>query len=104
MAEAINNNNCQLHTLNITDNNISDIGAHHSAEAINNNSCQLHTLNLTDNNISDIGAHHSAEAINDNNCQLRMLILLLNTNITKAGEQEARNLLSNSQSKCKLIL
>ena len=104
LAEAINNNNCQLHTLNLSHNNISDIGAQHLAEAINNNNCQLHTLNLTRNNISDIGAQHLAEAINNNNCQLHTLNLSYNTNITAAGKQKARNLLSNSQSKCKLIL
>ena len=99
LAEAINNNNCQLRTLNLTDNDISDIGAQHLAEAINNNNCQLHTLHLTDNNISDIGAQHLAEAINNNNCQLHTLHLSHN-NIS----HEARNLLSNSQSQCKLYL
>ena len=103
LAEAINNNNCQLRTLNLSYNNISHIGAQHLAEAINNNNCQLHTLNLTQNNISHIGAQHLAKAINNNNCQLHTLNLSLNKNITKAGKQKARNLLSNSQSKCKLI-
>ena len=98
LAKAINNNNCQLHTLNLTDNNISHIGARHLAKAIKNNNCQLHTLNLTRNNISHIGARHLVKAINNNNCQLHTLNLLLN-NIDKA-----RNLLSNSQSKCELIL
>ena len=50
LAEAINNNNCQLHTLNFRANNISHIEAQQLAEAINNN-YQLHTLNLTENNI-----------------------------------------------------
>ncbi|CAH3125683.1 unnamed protein product [Pocillopora meandrina] len=105
LAEAINSNNCQLHTLNLSLNNISDIGAQHLADAINSNNCQLHTLHLSDNNISDIGAQHLAEAINNNNnSQLHTLKLLLNTNITEAGKQKARNLLRNSQSKCELIL
>ena len=104
LAEAINNNNCQLRTLNLSYNNISNIGAQYLAEAINNNNCQLHTLNLTHNYISDIGAQHLAEAINNNNCQLHTLNLSYNTNITAAGKQKARNLLSNSQSKCELIL
>ena len=51
LSEAINNNNnCQLHTLNLRANNISHIEAQQLAEAINNN-YQLHTLNLTENNI-----------------------------------------------------
>ncbi|XP_066017043.1 NACHT, LRR and PYD domains-containing protein 12-like isoform X1 [Pocillopora verrucosa] len=104
LAEAINNNNCQLRTLNLSYNNISNIGAQYLAEAINNNNCQLHTLNLTQNNISDIGALHLAEAINNNNCQLHTLNLSNNINMTEAGDQKARNLLSNSQSKCDLIL
>nr|XP_058972422.1 NACHT, LRR and PYD domains-containing protein 3-like [Pocillopora verrucosa] len=103
LADAINNNNCQLHTLNLSYNYISHIGAQHLAEAINNNNCQLRTLNLTANNISDIGAQHLADAINNNNCQLRTLNLSDN-NITAAGELKARNLLSNSQSKCELII
>ena len=132
MAEAINNNNCQLDTLDLSQNNISDIGAQHLVEAINNNNnCLLHTLDLSQNNLSDIGVQHLAEAINNNNyqlhmldltknnildigaqlwaeainnnCQLYTLNLSLNT-ITEGGKQKARNLLSNSQSKCKLIL
>ena len=102
LAEAINNNNCQLHTLDLTANNISDIGAQHLAEAINNNNCQLRTLDLTYNKISDTGAQHLAEAINNNNCQLRQLNLSYNHDITDVGKQDARNLLSNSQSNCKL--
>ena len=90
--------------LNLTANNISHIGAQHLAEAINNNNCQLRTLNLSYNNISDIGAQHLAEAINNNNCQLHTLNLSHNKDITEAGKQKARNLLSNSQSKCELIL
>ena len=104
LAEAINNNNCQLRMLNLWRNNISDIGAQHLAEAINNNNCQLRTLHLTNNKMSDIGAQHLAEAINNNkNCQLRTLDLIIN-NITEAGRKKAHNLLSNSQSKCQLII
>ena len=103
LAEAINNNNCQLHMLNLSQNKISDIGAQQLAEAINNNNCQLHTLNLSQNNISDIGAQHLAEAINNNNCQLHTLNLTHN-NISYNISDKARNLLSNSQSQCKLIL
>ena len=99
LAEAINSNNCQLRMLHLWQNNISDIGAQHLAEAINNNNCQLRTLNLSYNNISDIGAQHLAEAINNNNCQLRTLNLSLND----ISDKE-RNLLSNSQSQCKVIL
>ena len=109
LAEAINNNR-QLRTLNLTANNISDIGAQHFDKAISDNNCQLHTLNLSENNISDIGAQHLAKAINtDNNCQLRTLIVAYNK-ITDIGAQhldraiKVRNLLSNNQSKCKLIL
>ena len=109
LAEAINNNR-QLRTLNLTANDISDIGAQHFDKAISDNNCQLHTLNLSENNISDIGAQHLAKAINtDNNCQLRTLIVAYNK-ITDIGAQhldraiKVRNLLSNNESKCKLIL
>ena len=103
LAKAINNNNCQLRTLNLSYNKISDIGAQHLAKAINNKNCQLRTLNLICNKISVIGAQHLAKAITNNNkCQLHTLHLFAN-NITEAGKQKARNLLSNSQSKCQLI-
>ena len=95
LAEAINNNNCQLRTLILTENNISDIGAQHLAEAINNNNCQLHTLYLEENNISDIGAQHLAEAINNNNCQLRTLILTDN-NISDIGAQHLAEAINNN--------
>ena len=45
-----------------------------------------------------------AEAINNNNCQLRTSELAANEIITKAAKQKAYNFLSNSQSKCELIL
>ena len=128
LAEAIDNNNCQLHTLNLSSNEISDIGtqhlakvtnncqlrtlylsknkisdagAHHLTEAISNN-CQLRTLDLSVNNISDAGAQCLADAISNNNCQLRTLNLSYNSAITNVGKQDARNLLSNGQSNCKL--
>ncbi|RMX51375.1 hypothetical protein pdam_00011373 [Pocillopora damicornis] len=66
------------------------------SEAINN--CQLRTLNLIRNNISDIGAQHLAEAIN-NKCQLRTLNLSLNENITKAEDIEGQNKLLIKQKK-----
>ena len=104
LAEAINNNNCQLRTLDLSENNISDIGAKDLAKAINDNSCQLRMLDLSANGISDIGAQHLAKAINNNNGQLRTVDLSYNQHITEAGKQETHNLLSNSQSKRKLIL
>ena len=104
LAEAINNNNCQLRTLDLSENNISDIGAQHLADAINDNSCQLRMLDLSANGISDIGAQDLAKAINNNNGQLRTVDLSYNQHITEAGKQETHNLLSNSQSKRKLIL
>ena len=104
LAEAINNNNCQLRTLDLSENNISDIGARDLARAINDNSCQLRMLDLSANGISDIGAQHLAKAINNNNGQLRTVDLSYNQHITEAGKQETHNLLSNSQSKRKLIL
>ena len=104
LAEAIINNNCQLRTLDLSENNISDIGAQDLAKAINDNSCQLRMLDLSANGISDIGAQHLAKAINNNNGQLRTVDLSYNRHITEAGKQETHNLLSNSQSKRKLIL
>ena len=104
LAEAINNNNCQLRTLDLSENNISDIGAKDLAKAINDNSCQLRMLDLSANGISDIGAQDLAKAINNNNGQLRTVDLSYNQHITEAGKQETHNLLSNSQSKRKLIL
>ena len=94
----------QLSWLYLSSNQLTDEAAKYLAEAINNNNCQLRTLILFRNKISDIGAQHLAEAINNNNCQLRMLNLAFNLNITEAGKQKARNLLSNSQSKCQLII
>ena len=104
LAEAINNNNCQLRTLDLSENNISDIGAKDLAKAINDNNCQLRMLDLSANGISDTGAQDLAEAINNNTGQLRTVDLSYNQHITEAGKQETHNLLSNSQSKRKLIL
>ena len=59
----------------MTFNDISDTGAQHLVKAINNNNCQLRTLDFTENNITDIRTQHFAEAINSDNCQLHTLIL-----------------------------
>ena len=86
MANAIKNNNCQLRTLDLTLNNISDIGAQHLANAIKNNNCQVRTSFLPDTEVP-----HLAEAINCLSCQLRSLDLSKN-NISDA-EAEAQYLI-----------
>ena len=91
LADAIKSNNCQLRTLDLTKNKISNIGAQHLAEAINH----LRTLHLSENNISDTGAKYLAEAINNNNCQLRTLDLSANS-ISDIGAKELAEAINNS--------
>ena len=103
ICELLKCSESQLSWLNLAVNQLTDEAAKYLAEAINDNNCQLRKLNLYRNNISDIGAQYLAEAINNNNCQLRTLFLRSNK-ISYTGKQKAHNLLSNSQSRCELIL
>ena len=93
----------QISHLELSGNNIGPLGCLEICKLLKCRESQLSWLNLTRNQLTDEAAKYLAEAINNNNCQLRELDLLRN-NITEAGEQKARNLLSNSQSKCKLII
>ena len=93
----------QISHLDLSGNNFGPLGCLEICKLLKCRESQLSWLNLAYNQLTDEAAKYLAEAINNNNCQLRALYLVAN-NITAAGEQKARNLLSNSQSECVLYL
>ena len=99
------NNVQQISHLDLSYNNIGLLGCFEICKLLKCRESQLSWLNLTRNQLTDEAAKYLSEAINNNNnCQLHTLNLSHSTNITAAGKQKVRNLLSNSQSKCELIL
>ena len=72
-TEAINNNNCQLRKLNLSVNNISDIGAQHLAEVFNNN-CQLCKLNLFANDTTEAGEQKARNLLSNSRSKCELII------------------------------
>ena len=75
---------CELKTLSLWDNNITDEGVKHLSTALTHSNCTLNSLNLQNNNITDEGVKHLSTALTHTNCTLNSLILGYN-NITDEG-------------------
>ena len=63
----------QLSHLDLSDNNIGQLGCFRICKLLKCKTSQLSWLNLTDIKLIDEAAEYFAEAINNNNCQLRTL-------------------------------
>ena len=88
---------CELKTLNLNNNNITDEGVKHLATALTHTNCTLNSLNLGANNITDEGVKHLSTALTNTNCTLNSLILGAN-NITDKG----KNLVKSMNINCKV--
>ena len=90
---------CELKTLNLSRNNITDEAVEHLATALIHANCKLNSLHLCNNNITDEGVKHLATALTHINCKLNILGLRDN-NITHQG----KNLLNSMNINCKVII
>ena len=89
---------CELKTLNLASNNITDEAVEHLSTALTHTNCKLNSLNLGENNITDEGVKYLATALAHTNCKLNSLYLWRN-NITFKG----KNLLNSMNINCKVF-
>ena len=99
LSTALTHTNCTLNSLDLGDNNITDEGVKHLAMALTHTNCKLNSLVLGDNNITDEGVKHLATALTHTNCTLNSLNLWGN-NITDKG----KNLLNSMNINCKVYI
>ena len=99
LSEALKQSTCQLTELDLIDNHITDAGVASLSEALKQSTCQLTTLDLTDNQITDAGVASLSEALKQSTCQLTKLYLYRNQ-ITDAGVASLSEALK--QSTCQL--
>ena len=92
---------CELKTLNLSVNNITDEGVEHLSTALRhtNSNCKLNSLDLGDNNITGEGVKHLSTALTHTNGKLNSLYLAYN-NITDQGVQHLSTALTHTN--CKL--
>ena len=89
---------CELKTLSLWDNNITDEGVKHLSTALTHTNCKLNSLNLGLNNITDAAVKHLCTALTHTNCKLNSLYLFDNQ-IT----QEGKDLLNSLNINCKVV-
>ena len=89
---------CNLNTLILAANVITDTGVKHLCHSLMNSDGKLRILDLSGNGITNEGVKHLSEALNDSNCTLSSLNLADN-NITDAGVKHLYNSLTHGNSK-----
>ena len=92
IVKLFDNTNCQLRSLNLGGNGITDAGVKQLSSVLANS--QLSSLNLTANGITDVGVKQLSSVLA--NSQLRSLGLTGN-GITDAGVKQLSSVLANSQ-------
>ena len=88
---------CELKTLDLRSNNITDKAVKHLSTALTHTNCKLNSLNLENNNITDEAVKDLSTALTHPNCTLNTLNLGGN-NITDKG----KNLLNSININCKV--
>ena len=96
---ALTHTNCKLNSLNLGDNNITDEGVKLLSTALTHTNCKLKSLDLGDNNITDEGVKLLSSALTHTNCKLNSLDLGDN-NITDEGVKHLSAALTHTN--CKL--
>ena len=89
----------KLKQLNLTSNNLTDNAAKDLGEALKHSNCKLQSLDLTDNYLTDNAAKDLGEALKNSNCKLESLDLTDNY-LTDNAAKDLGEALKNSN--CKL--
>ena len=89
-------NVCQVHSLNLSQSNITDEGVKYLAEALKHSNCKLTSLNLSGCELKDEGVEHLAEALEHSNCKLTSLNISDNYEITDEGVKRLAEALKHS--------
>ena len=99
LSTALTHTNCKLNSLNLTSSNITDEGVKHLSAALTRTNCKLNSLNLGSNNITDEAVKHLSAALTHTNCKLNSLNLFRN-NITDKAVKYLSTALTHTN--CKL--
>ena len=91
--------NCKLKSLDLGDSNLTDNTAMDFAAALKNRNCKLESLDLGGNNFTDNAAKAFAAALRHRNCKLKSLDLSYN-NFTGEGEEYLTD--AGKQSNCQV--
>ncbi|KAL9965330.1 hypothetical protein ACROYT_G029117 [Oculina patagonica] len=84
LCEALQHPSCKVTTLDLSDNQITDIGVANLCKALQHPSCKVTTLNLSGNQITDTGVARLCEALQHKSCKVTTLNLSGNQ-ITDTG-------------------
>ena len=99
LSTALKHTNCKLNSLDLSRNNITDKGVKHLSTALKHTNCKLNSLDLWLNNITDESVKHLSTALTHTNCKLNSLDLD-NNNITDDGVNHLSTALTHTN--CKL--
>ena len=99
LSTALTHTNCKLNSLNLTSSNITDEGVKHLSAALTRTNCKLNSLNLGSNNITHEAVKHLSAALTHTNCKLNSLNLFRN-NITDKAVKYLSTALTHTN--CKL--
>ncbi|MDF2378770.1 MAG: hypothetical protein P1V18_00910 [Candidatus Gracilibacteria bacterium] len=99
IAKALKSEHCQLQSLNIWDNNLGPEEGKAIGEALQSQHCQLKSLDISDNNLGPEAGKAIAEALQSKNCQLKSLDMSDNILDPEGGKAIAEALQSEN---CKL--
>ncbi|CAH3183254.1 unnamed protein product [Porites evermanni] len=98
LAKALTHTNCTLNILGLQGNNITDEAVKHLVTALTHTNCKLSSLNLGNNNITDEAVNHLSTALTHTNCNLNTIDLGGN-NITDEGVEHLSTALTHANSK-----
>ena len=99
LTAALINNNCKLNCLGLQMSQITDKGVEHLTTALINNNCKLKSLDLERNLLTDKGIEHLTTALINTNCKLNSLYLAWNETTDKGTEHLTTALINTN---CKL--
>ena len=102
LSTALTHTNCKLNSLNLTSSNITDEGVKHLSAALTRTNCKLNSLNLGSNNITDEAVKHLSAALTHTNCKLNSLNLFRN-NITDKAVEYLSTALTHTNCKLKSL-
>ena len=99
LSATLKHTNFKLNSLYLGSNNITDEAVKHLSTALTHTNCKLNSLFLNYINITDEGVKHLSTALTHTNCPLNVLNLMRN-NITDKG----KNLVNSMNINCKVII
>ena len=102
LSTALTHTNCTLNSLDLSSNMITDEAIKHLSTALTHTNCTLNSLNLSSNKITDEAIKHLSTALTQTNCKLNILDLRDN-NITDEGVKHLSTALTHTNCKLNIL-